>query len=333
MYRGFFADRDAPADSDTTAYRGSPPVNIHLLSVLAASILWGTAGTAQALAPEGAQPMVVGAMRLLIGSVTLGLLLIIRRVRVMRVVRIAPIKQILYAAVGMGAYQAFFFSAVRNTGVAVGTMATMGSAPIFAGVLVCSIFKEFPGRRWAAATLLAVAGCSMLILSGSAGVGVDTLGVLMALIAGCAYAVFAVAARQIVQRMESQVAVTIIAFIAAMALCPVLFSADWQWVFRPKGFGVLIYLGVVTLAASYGLFVFGLKGIPAATATTLSLAEPMTAGLLGIFFLNETLTPTIGIGMALLMSGLAALSTGGPRQRPSEASRMPENRLSRRPDR
>ncbi|HFQ93738.1 MAG TPA: hypothetical protein ENK32_06995, partial [Anaerolineae bacterium] len=39
--------------------------------VLAAAVLWGTTGTAQAFAPAGAHPLSVGAMRLLVGGVAL----------------------------------------------------------------------------------------------------------------------------------------------------------------------------------------------------------------------------------------------------------------------
>lgn len=39
--------------------------------VLAAAVLWGTTGTAQALAPTGASPLAVAAMRLAIGGAAL----------------------------------------------------------------------------------------------------------------------------------------------------------------------------------------------------------------------------------------------------------------------
>jgi DME family drug/metabolite transporter len=39
--------------------------------VLTAAVLWGTTGTAQAFAPIGVQPVVVGAVRLAIGGLAL----------------------------------------------------------------------------------------------------------------------------------------------------------------------------------------------------------------------------------------------------------------------
>jgi DME family drug/metabolite transporter len=48
--------------------------------------------------------------------------------------------------------------------------------------------------------------------------------------------------------------------------------------------------------------------VPTATAVTLSLAEPLTAGLLGVFLLGEQLTPLAWLGIAFLFMGLALLA-------------------------
>ena len=47
--------------------------------VLGAALLWGTAGTAQAFAPAGYDPKVIGALRLLIGGFALLLLALKQR--------------------------------------------------------------------------------------------------------------------------------------------------------------------------------------------------------------------------------------------------------------
>ena len=45
-----------------------------MLLVLAAATLWGTTGTSQALAPAGSTPLVIGTMRITVGSIVLILL-------------------------------------------------------------------------------------------------------------------------------------------------------------------------------------------------------------------------------------------------------------------
>ena len=66
---------------------------------------------------------------------------------------------------------------------------------------------------------------------------------------------------------------------------------------------MVLWLGIVSLAASYLLFGRGIAGVAVATATTLSLAEPLTAATLGIVVLDEDVTGPAIAGMALVFAG------------------------------
>ena len=67
-------------------------------------------------------------------------------------------------------------------------------------------------------------------------------------------------------------------------------------------------------AGAYVLFARGLARVPARTAGTLSLAEPLTATVLGALVLAESWTLTTAAGGVLLAIGLAcsALGPGRP---------------------
>lgn len=54
----------------------------------------------------------------------------------------------------------------------------------------------------------------------------------------------------------------------------------------------------------------GLLRLTAATAATLTLAEPLTATLLGIGVLGERLSVAALIGLAVLVAGLVLLAAG-----------------------
>ena len=58
---------------------------------------------------------------------------------------------------------------------------------------------------------------------------------------------------------------------------------------------------------AFSLTLAGLKVTPAATASTLSLGEPLGAACLGLFFLNETLTFSAGVGIALIFLSVLLL--------------------------
>ena len=114
--------------------------------ILAAATLWGTTGTAQALAPEGAQSSVIGVLRIGIAGLVLLAYLIWRGT--WREVFRLPWKRTLLSAVCMAAYQVLFFAGVARTGVAVGTIVGIGSCPIAAGFLGALVLKERLRWRW-----------------------------------------------------------------------------------------------------------------------------------------------------------------------------------------
>ena len=77
---------------------------------------------------------------------------------------------ILFSGACVAAYQATFFAAVDDTGVAVGTVVAIGSAPVFTGLLARTFASERLTRRWAGATALGCLGvCTLVLGSGSGG--------------------------------------------------------------------------------------------------------------------------------------------------------------------
>ena len=71
-----------------------------------------------------------------------------------------------------------------------------------------------------------------------------------------------------------------------------------------------LWLGIGTISIAYVLFTWGLSGLTAATAATLTLGEPLTASLLGIVVLGERLSVLAGHGLTVLAAGLALLAWG-----------------------
>jgi DME family drug/metabolite transporter len=276
--------------------------------VLAAGVLWGTTGTAQAFAPPGATPLAVGAIRLLVGGTALLLLALLRR---QLRPRGWPFLPTLTVVGGIALYQVCFFAAVARTGVAVGTVVAIGSAPMLAGLLGLLLLGERPTRRWLLATALAVGGCVLLVVAPGkpqSDLHVDAIGVLLALGAGAAYALYTIASRELL-RTQPPDAVTAVAFFGgALLLGPLLFFVDLAWLFDARGLLVALHLGIVTTALAYMLYIRALLTVPTATAVTLALMEPLTAATLGVLLLGERLTLPAVAGIALLLAGLLILT-------------------------
>jgi DME family drug/metabolite transporter len=275
------------------------------LLVLGAAILWGTTGTSQALAPEGATPAAIGTLRLVVGG--LALLVYAAMRGALSGLRRLPPRPLLGAALCMAAYQVFFFSGVARTGVAIGTIVGIGSVPVWGGLLGYFFAGERPGRPWQIATLLAVLGVGLLALSGGSDVQVDLLGLLLALGAGGAYATFSLFNKQLIHNRRPESVQVAVFTLGSILLLPLLAGADLSWVTQPEGALVVLHLGVVTVGVGYSLFALGLQRVPISNAMTLTLAEPMTAGILGVLVLGEQLTPQAGMGILLIFSGLVVL--------------------------
>jgi DME family drug/metabolite transporter len=272
--------------------------------VLLAAMLWGTTGTAQTFAPESANPIVIGAIRLAIGGLALLIFVFLQGKLNLQSWAVIPT---LIAAISMAAYQPLFFSAVAVTGVAIGTVVAIGSAPILAGILQWIVKGKAPERKWWLATLLAIIGC-LLLFTNDHEVSITPLGVIMAVGAGLSFAIYTLVSKHLMESQSPEAVVAVVFTLSAAFLTPLLFVYDLSWLLEFNGFGVALHLGLFATAIAYLFFARGLMGVPAATAVTLALAEPLTAAMLGLFIVGEYLSPSAWMGVGLLFLGLGLVS-------------------------
>ena len=292
-------------------------------AILAAAALWGTTGTASTLAPAGAPPVAVGAAGLAAG----GLLLSFtgRGARpcwppapMLAACTLGQRWLLGLGALAVAGYPVTFYPAVARTGVAVATVIALGSAPVFAGLLAWAAGHGRPGARWSAATAAAVLGCAALVLApglaGHAGLA-DGGGFLLAGLAGLCYAVYALIGRTLIAAGHPAAPVLGAMFGAAgLAVLPVLLASGAGWLGTWRGAAVALHLAICTTFLAYRLFGRGLRSTQAQMATTLTLAEPAVATLLGVAVLGERLPALSWCGLGVLTVGLACLAVPARRR-------------------
>ena len=278
--------------------RKLPPILIIL-----SAMLWGTTGTTQALAPETAHPIAIGATRLAVGGLFLLLILLVTGKFNFKD---WSIKTTLMASLCMALYQPFFFSAVSMTGVAIGTVVAIGSAPIFSGLTEWIFLKVRPSKIWWTSTFLSIVGCLMLFVHKEL-VLVNPVGIIMAFGAGLSFAGYTLISRTLLEKHSTLSVVAVVFTLSAICLSPFLFVFDMSWIMSFHGVGVSLQLGIMSTGIAYLLFAKGLVHVSSSTAVTLSLVEPLTATLLGVFILGENLTNTSWLGIILLMIGIGIL--------------------------
>jgi len=275
------------------------------LHVLLAACLWGTTGTVRTFVPA-ASNLSIAAIRITVG----GAVLLATR-RPAGSLRSSPLLLLVLGAAAIITYQTAFFVAADRTGVAIGTVVTIGSAPAVAGVLGAVRERAWPSGRFVLATAGAVAGCAVLA-GGGESAGADPTGIGLAVLSGSAYAVYTTVVSALLGRGHDGRTVTAALFgLAALVMAPTLLTGSAGWVLTARGLPIAVYLGGAATAGGYLLLARGLRTTPPATATTLTLLEPAVAALLGWALLHEHLGPSGLTGLALIAASLALLVTGG----------------------
>ena len=280
------------------------------LCVVLASVCWGTTGTLQALAPAGVHPLALGGTRLLVASIFLFPAALYRKGSAFMKERWSW-TGLLTAGGGMALYQLCFFAAVRLTGVGVGTMIAIGTAPIIAGLMARFFFGERLFLSWWMATFLAIAGCYLLVFGwGDVGEELNLLGAVLALSAAFGYSLQGIGLRVLCKDRDSFDAAVGMTMTGALFCLPVVLYIGVPWLFTMHGALIIMILVLFSTITPYILFSKGLEHISIGKAYTLTLTEPLTACLLAVFLLGETLSFVSITGVCLVFCAVFLLARG-----------------------
>jgi DME family drug/metabolite transporter len=300
------------------------------LCVLAASVLWGTTGTAATFAP-GVGPLAIGAAAMGLG----GLLQALTAARPMtrqRTALRAQRRMVLLGGAAVAVYPLAFYTSMRLAGVAVGTVVSIGSAPLVSALAERVIDQHRLTVRWMLGAALGLVGIVLLCLAeaarpgpGPAAAWATMLGVALGLAAGVTYAIYSWSAHRLIGRgVTSRAAMGAIFGLGGLLLLPVLLAAGAPLAASWGNAAVGAYLALVPMFTGYLLFGWALARVPASTATTLSLLEPAVATVLAVIVVGERL-PAAGWAGLILIAGclavLAAQPAGSEPERRSEQAR------------
>ena len=274
--------------------------------VLAGSLCFSTSGFLQAIAPADATPYVVAGCRMLIGAAALFLYSILRGRKLN--LRGWPMKNVALYAFALWAFQIVFFNSLLVVGVAVGTVVSIGVTPIASGLISWVFEKKAPGFFWYPATLIAIAG--LVLINATENLNFEASDLLLPILAGLCYAVEIAVAKPLTEHHTAEESMMFIMAIVGVGLLPFFFFNPVAWIFTAPGFAVTASLGIVTAACAFSLLVAGLKTTAAATASTLCLAEPMGAALLGVLALGEPCSVKTVAGITCIFVAILVLIYG-----------------------
>lgn len=292
-------------------------MRVGLLSVCAAGVLWGTGGLAMELIGRHSDlgSTTVSTWRMGIGALAVAVVVIARRAwgEVLGTIRRDPARAVL-VGVGVGGYQALYFAAVVNVGVSVATVVSLGIAPVL--LTTWEHARQRTRPTGPEALILAAAIAGLVLVSGGGTDGDDPgRGLWLALASGTTYALTTVIGARLSAR-ESSLSITACTTVfGTLFLLPLAAIAGGPYVDGGAGVaGLLVYLGVLTLALAYALLYVGLRTVKASTATIASLLEPVTAAVVAAIVLDERIGPLGVAGTTLILAAVIGLSvTSGVR--------------------
>lgn len=293
---------------------------IGIAAVLFSSVVWGTTGTAAIFAPE-VGPAAIGAAAMGMG----GLLQAALAGRgIARALPELTRNRRLLALGGLAVaiYPLAFYASMRLAGVTIGTVVSIGSAPLLSALLEWLFDGARLSRRWLTGAAVGLLGMVLLCLAEDGGhqlgEGRTLLGIALGLVGGLTYALYSWTARGLMLRgIPSRVAMGATFGIGGLGLMPVLVATGGPFLASWNNAAVGIYMAVVPMFLGYLCFGFALARIPASTATTITLIEPVVAAMLAIVVVGERLPPLGWAGVVLVVACLVVITLPlGLRSRP-----------------
>lgn len=278
-----------------------------VFAILFSSLLWGTTGTAASYA-SSISPLAIGSFTMGIG----GLLLAINGAKHIR----SDTKRLLQAryvlligAIALAIYPLAFYSAMRLSGVAIGTVVSIASAPFFVAIIERLFSKENNiDGYWLFSLLLGAIGIAFLastetsVSSSTLDMSNKYLGILLGFVAGFTYALYSWAAKALINRgVSSKSAVGSIFGLGGILLVPVFLLNTNTFIISSVNTMVLLYIAIIPMFIGYLCFGFGLKTIHASKATLLTLFEPAVAAIFAVCVVGESISLLGWFGLFLIM--------------------------------
>ena len=230
-----------------------------MFCVLAASVIWGTTGTAATYAPN-VSPLAIGAAAMGVGGL-LQAFLAWRQINNDRMLLRSHWFFVLLGAVSVTIYPLAFYSSMHLAGVTVGTVVTIGSAPLLSA-LIERLFDRRPlTKRWVVGASLGLLGTVLLCMAESTGhlpstvnssVMENMLGIGLGLLAGITYALYSWTAHKLMQQGAASSSAMGTTFgIGGLLLMPVLLFTGGNLMDSWSNAAVGIYMALIPVSYTH----------------------------------------------------------------------------------
>ena len=281
-----------------------------LIYIILASALWGTSGIfVKYLSPYGVTSLQMTFIRGLVASICMGIFVLLTDVHTLK----TNLKElVLFAGSGFSFFMtaSCYYQSMRLTSVST-SVVLMYTAPIFVMVYSIMFLSEKLSKKKLIAVIGMLIGCC-LVSGIIGGLKFELVGILFGLLSGIAYAAYNIFTKVEMQNGINPVKANFYCF---------LFSVIVGFI-AAKPFGIIdcirqnptvvislsVGVGFFTCILPYFLYTIALREIPAGTASTLGILEPMSATILSVIVLGEKLSLYSLIGITLILGSVFLIS-------------------------
>ncbi len=284
----------------------SPALCIRLKAFLAI-LFWGASFIATKIALREAHPATIILLRFALGAAILWLA-IWRGRMFQRVNR----RDLIYLAL-LGFIAVPLHQALQALGLLYTTATSMGwivaLIPVFTALLAWRFLGEPMTARKVIGSALAFGGAVFVVTRGALSLDtlrLSTLGDALAVASALNWAIFQVASKPILRRLQPMLAMAYLMLLGGVVIVPFAF---WQTLndlprLSLDGWLAISFLGIFCSGVGYLVWYDALSKIDASQLASLSYLQPLITIIVATLLLGETLTPALVLGGAVILFGV-----------------------------
>ena len=282
---------------------------LSLFYIALSGILWGTSVIFfNLLTPFGFSSLDLTFLRALVAAIVMVIYAFIADRSLFKI----SIKElVLFALSGVSVFgtASCYFTSMSLTSASTAVV-LMYTAPIFVMIYSVMFLSEKMTKTKCVCVILMILGCTFVsgILNGFK---FNISGILIGIVSGISYSLHNILTRIEMMKQYNSTKASLYAFI--FFAISSFFVSDCQNTFfvaakNPVVITLAIFMGICTSFLPYFFYTKALKVIPAGTATSLGIIEPMSATLFSVFIFGEILSFMSVIGIGLILISVFVLS-------------------------
>lgn len=278
------------------------------LYIIVAGVFWGTSGIfVNTLAPYGFSSFQLTACRGVVSAIFMAVYLLIRDKKLFKI-KFKDLLLLIGSGAALFGTASCYYMSMQATSISTAVV-LMYMAPVLVMIYSVLFLGEKFTRFKGIALVFVLVGCALV--SGIGSLKFDLFGFAMGIMSAISYGSYNILTKIQMRRGVEPLSATFYTFLfmSIIALCVsrpaqiISTTAQRPAVIIPW----LIALGLGTCVLPYFLYTLALRSLPAGTASSLAIIEPMSATLIGWIVYRESISVLSVSGIILILCAVLML--------------------------